>query len=321
MTTFESNNLDDVQAQETGNLSSEETANKSKKAVKLSEQWWFILLQVLVIPLTLALIGYGFTLFQTDLTNKRQDADSADKARETREQVLTDYSKQISELVTKHNLNNFGKGADTYVRSIAKGQTFIALRRLDVSDKNGEDDQAKAEDDQAKAKVDAGKLKGLLIRYLHDAWLIGYLYKSEESKPEEPVEPTIILGGANITDVVLENAWLEGINLRGAVLNNGNFRNAFLKNANLSNTSLRNVDFTGADLTDADLTGADLRFAKLKSAKNMDSTKLDGACYIENQTDFPSEFKPKNMIAIDQDRSEPGKPNYEKCPPASRKSE
>ncbi len=54
MTTFESKNSDDVQAQETDNIGSEKTANKSEKAVKLSDRSLFIVIQEILMPLTLA---------------------------------------------------------------------------------------------------------------------------------------------------------------------------------------------------------------------------------------------------------------------------
>jgi hypothetical protein len=242
--------------------------------------------------------------YQFESTANQQKSDSEDKARETKEQVLTDYSKTIGELVTKSNL---GKRDDSYVQNIARGQTLVALRRLNASDGNGKDD---------KSKVDAGKLKGLLIRYLYDAWLIGY-DPSYYGLKKPPVKPTIDLFGANITNVVLEDAWLPGIGLQKAWLNEGNFKNAYLNKASLYQVSLIHADFSGADLREADLRGADLRFANLAEA-DISEAKLDSACYVKGKEAeyFPSDFKPEKfkMVAIPEDKSDPNKPNFERCP-------
>jgi Pentapeptide repeats (8 copies) len=237
--------------------------------------------------------------FQYLATTAQQKADSADKAIETREQVLSDYSRAIAELMTK---NKEETGNEEYIsnynkRNIARGQTFVALRRLNISDGDGKDD--------------ASKLKGLLIRYLYELRLIdNYELVGKDVKADEA---DINLEGANIDNVVLEDAWLPNIDLTGAWLRKGNFRNADLSRAILRNTNLTDADFTGADFT-----GADLRFAKLTSAI-LEKTTLTGACYIEGTEAeyFPPSFNPEEyeMVAISKDQSDPNKSNFQPCPP------
>ncbi|HEY9729816.1 MAG TPA: pentapeptide repeat-containing protein [Chroococcales cyanobacterium] len=272
---------------------------------KFNEKPWIVILGTILMPFLVAVVGFQFTEKQTKIANDRQDNDSADKAIETREQVLTDYSKAIAELMTKENLE---KKSDESVKNIARGQTLIALRRLNVSDD--------------KSKVDAGKLKGLLIRYLYDTQLIGYdcSYVNNpncDARGDSNEKLIIDLFGANITNVVLEDAWLPGIGLQKAWLNEGNFKNAYLQGANLYQVSLINADFSGANLTRADLTGADLRFTKLTKAK-ISEAKLEAACYVKGTEAkyFPPGFKPETfkMVAFDEDKSDPSKPNFERCP-------
>jgi Pentapeptide repeats (8 copies) len=261
--------------------------------------------------------------WQYQATTAQQKSDSADKERETKEQVLTDYGKSISELVTKYKL---GKKSDESVKNTARGQTFIALRRLDPGDKPKDDKDDKSKDDK-------GKLKGLLIRYLYDANLIGYDCRyvkydancdANKKKAIEPnfepnrVEGVMDLFGANITKVVLEDAWLPNLDLPKTWLNEANFKNTYLMGASLYQASLINADFTGADLSDADFTSADLRFANLKTAKNLNPAKFQNACYVEGTEAkyFPDGFDlvKAGMIAIAKNQSDPSNSNnFERC--------
>jgi uncharacterized protein YjbI with pentapeptide repeats len=263
---------------------------------------------------------------QYKATTAQQESDSADKAIETREQVLTDYGKAISELMTK---NKEETSKEEYIsnenkRNIARGQTFIALRRLNVSDKpksdkgwfntllvtlhlRNPDENSKNEDE---SKVDAGKLKGLLIRYLYELRLIDN-YEFNEQGVRVLDQGDIYLGGADIDNVVLEDAWLPNIDLTGAWLRNGNFINADLRNANFTG-----ANFTGANFTGSDLRRADLRFANLTNA-NLTRAKLDDACYVEGTEAkyFPAGFQPEtfNMIAIPEEQSDSNNSNFQPC--------
>jgi uncharacterized protein YjbI with pentapeptide repeats len=181
-------------------------------------------------------------------------------------------------------------------KNIARGQTFVALRRLNISDGRGKDD--------------AGNLKGLLIRYLYELRVIDS-YELDEKGTKIPDVADIDLGGADIDNVVLKDAWLRDIDLTKAWLRNGNFNKADLYGATLRGTNL-----TGATLTNATLTGADLRSANLTGA-DLTGANLTGACYIEGTaaTSFPNGFDPVNagMKAIPQDKSDPSKPNFQRC--------
>jgi uncharacterized protein YjbI with pentapeptide repeats len=293
--------------------------SKSDNSVKFNEKPWVVLLGTIGTPLVVALLGFIFTANQTTLANQRQDADSADKAIEIREQVLTDYGKSVTDLLGKSNSNGQG---NPDVEKMIRGQTLIALRRLNVAEADESQDAENAKvtsnllnldwnpfstkeqsqvskDKEAESKLEAGNLKGMLIRYLYETHLLGYSYS-----PETPAR--VSLSGADVNDVVLEDAWLYGIQLRGAWLKNGNFKNA----------NLTSADFTGANLTGADFTRTDLRFANLKFA-NLSTAILSGACYVAGTeaTYFPDGFDPveAGMVAIAEDESNPTAPNFKPC--------
>ncbi|NJO80547.1 MAG: pentapeptide repeat-containing protein [Cyanobacteria bacterium RM1_2_2] len=284
------------QNESTGKGASNAT-NEPKKTNPNARLEWT---KAILFPLAIALTGWYLSGNQFKITNLRQDADSAAKAIETREQVLTDYSKTIADLLTKNKTTDVTEyGMDAEQKNITRGQTLIALRRLNIPDKNDKSDVSQNEEDD-ESQNDAGKLKGLLIRYLYDAQIIGYGYSSS-NKPA-----MVTLSGADIKHVVLENAWLPRINLRNAELDKSNFRNASLWSANLQD----------AKLAGADLTGADLRFAMLQSA-TLEKATLKKACYVEGTeaTYFPLGFEPEtfDMVAIPEDQSYPSKPNFQRC--------
>jgi hypothetical protein len=282
---------ENTSSRQTINNESTETAENSDK---LSDKPWYELTKDIIIPVAVFILGAFFTWSQFKITSDKQKSDDTAKDTETKEQVLTDYGKTIAELVTKNKLDKEG---DNSVKNIARGQTLIALRRLNVADKNGKADESKDE---------AGKLKGLLIRYLYDARLILY--------PSDDVLPQIDLSGANINKIVLQDAWLPNIGLQKAWLNEGNFKKANLKGAKFYQASLINADFTGADLGGADFTGADLRGADLRGA-DLNNTKLDYICYVEETSHFPPDFKLKDgMYNMSKDTSDPSKSDFEPCP-------
>jgi uncharacterized protein YjbI with pentapeptide repeats len=76
----------------------------------------------------------------------------------------------------------------------------------------------------------------------------------------------IRLEWADMTEVELHEANLEGVDFSGALLERANLVDANLAGANLSQADLTEADLRRADLTGAKLSGADLRGAKLRDA-------------------------------------------------------
>jgi uncharacterized protein YjbI with pentapeptide repeats len=167
-----------------------------------------------------------------------------------------------------------------------------------------------SKDKEAESKLEAGNLKGMLIRYLYETHLLGYSYS-----PETPAR--VSLSGADVNDVVLEDAWLYDVQLQGAWLRNGNFKNADLTSADFTGANLTSADFTEATLTGTNFTRADLRFADLKLTNLIDVANLSGACYVTGTeaTHLPDGFDPveAGMVAIAEDESNPGTSNFKPC--------
>jgi uncharacterized protein YjbI with pentapeptide repeats len=108
-----------------------------------------------------------------------------------------------------------------------------------------------------------GNDKGTLIRFLAE----NHLINSEQ--------PIVVLAGADLRHVDLEDAWLPDISLQKAYILDGNLVNTDLTRANLRNAVLKRVDLTGAILKDTDFTNADLEGAFL----NVDEALESGAVF------------------------------------------
>ncbi|WP_342237000.1 pentapeptide repeat-containing protein [Inquilinus sp. OTU3971] len=84
------------------------------------------------------------------------------------------------------------------------------------------------------------------------------------------------LTGAQLRDVSLTRATMDGAILTGAEAYGAKFNRATLPGAKLDSARLANTDFTDADLTGADLSKSDLRNARFVGAKLRGAT-LTGA--------------------------------------------
>ena len=175
----------------------------------------------IVIVVLIFIAGLCFNWFQRNQAEKQQKIDKAkteiqgyvDRAAQasgTRQKVLTDYSNRVSDLMLATKLS------DSSLRNVLRGETLIALRRLDDKDEirkyidktidiEGEllklikpttskekDTANKAENAQIAPDVldgfnDGGELKGFLIRFLFDSKLL------------TRYDPIVDLRGANIS--------------------------------------------------------------------------------------------------------------------------
>jgi uncharacterized protein YjbI with pentapeptide repeats len=88
------------------------------------------------------------------------------------------------------------------------------------------------------------------------------------------------IGGAQMSGVRLDQAWLAHAVLAGADLSEARLIGSALRNANLHEANLSRADLRNADLSDANLGGAYLRAADLRGA-DLTSTALAGAEFRE----------------------------------------
>lgn len=259
--------------------------------------WWEKILIPIISGILIggAAVGIAFSgnrfneVQQVNATLQRYK-DRAIQASGTRQKVLTDYSERISNLVVVNALKQSLSTDD--IRKVARGETLIALRRLDD---NGEGEKLiKDATDLLKSTAplesidalsgfnDAGDMKGLLVRFLFESKLLTDGNDPINPETQPPANnPVVVLSGANITRVVLENADLPRIDLRGAWLTGGNFQNAIMRYADLYDANLKYSNFENTDLRDADLEKADLSNSNLKKANlrraNLINTNLKEA--------------------------------------------
>ena len=236
-------------------------------------------LQLLGIPLALAALAFLLNNAQS----RREEQNEAQRAAQqrrvavdaAREDTLTSYLAQMSELVLDRRLLRSLPGAD--VRAIASTATLTAVRRLN------------------------GQRRGLVIQFLADAGLLGSdtqsravaLDKADVTQADLRHEflLNVDLSDANLRQADLFRAVLGEVdfsrtnlssaNLRSAQFSNATLDDANMNSANVSNalfltSSLQRTNLTKADLSGTVLDGADLRDANLRQA-DLSKAQLRGA--------------------------------------------
>jgi uncharacterized protein YjbI with pentapeptide repeats len=215
-------------------------------------------MQLLLIPLLLAIGGYWFTAQQNSTSLQVAE----DQQQET---VLETYINHLSGLMLNNNLSK-SKSGDV-VRAVAQAETLAALRRLDPA------------------------RKGALVQFLYASGLINKnnviisLQGADltNARITNVITTSIGIAPAISTYVVnLFNADLSGADLAGADLSDSE-----LVGINLSAASLDGANLSGDDLSQADLTEAGLYKANLNSSvlngADLTNADLEGASVTQNQ--------------------------------------
>ena len=213
--------------------------------------WEF--LDLLIVPLALAIVGFGFTFIQDNRQQNIEDqrAESAIKIEERRAQnaALQAYLDQMNHLVLDRKLLKVNKGVPVHepgdpVYTLAQARTTTSITQFD-----GENNQA-------------------VTRFLSDARLL-----------KEPA----LLAKTDLEGAQLPNAGLQNANLAGTNLTGANLAEAVLVNADFSATEKEGGDTSRitADLTRADLSKATLHEADLARCTmgkvNLRKATLQGA--------------------------------------------
>jgi uncharacterized protein YjbI with pentapeptide repeats len=219
-------------------------------------------LQLLIIPLALAIIALVFQLANTrterQIAQERYEQDQQIALDKQREDLLQAYLDRISELLLKDSLRT---STSKEVRNVARVRTITVLTQLD------------------------SRRIGYVFDFLREAGLM-----STTSNDNVVSLSDAILAGVDWSRVLLRNVNLSGVylnraNLSNALIHFSNFSNARLSRANLRRTNLSGANLSETDLTGADLTGADLNGAKvtpeqLTKAKSLkDATMPDGSIH------------------------------------------
>lgn len=219
-------------------------------------------LELLGIPVVLAILGYGLQQQQqkrAEVLSQKQREIAADEAKE---EILQAYFDRLSTLLIDKNIlaiaakvySPEGEQAETFPQAtpeekelldaaidVIRARTLSILRRLEGD----------------------GDKKTSVVRFLIDANVISKARLSLSG---------VDLSGANLSRTELYGADFSGANLKGAYLQfanlrNANFGSANLEGANLGMAYLRGANFADSqnfgcktNLSNAQLNGTDLRF-------------------------------------------------------------
>jgi uncharacterized protein YjbI with pentapeptide repeats len=241
-------------------------------------------LQLLIVPLALAVIGFVFSIQQ----DKRQDAIEDRRAKQaqkleakralqaqeledqralqaqklqdkrTEQATFQEYLDQLGTLLLDRDLRGADENSD--VRRLARGRTLV------VFDAISSFRQVRA------------------LRFLYEADLI-------QSTPDE--QPIISLDNTSLPDIELPGrAFLRGAHLQQANLSEANLDHADLRDTYLPRAELQHTDLARADLEGANLEGAFLNDANLSEAKLVDA---DLSRAEKNQSNRGADLRNANL--------------------------
>ena len=182
-------------------------------------------LDLLIVPVVLAIGGYLFTRSESRATR-------AVAERRTEDEALQAYLDQMGQLLLDKAQPLRQSEEESEERTFARARTLTVLPRLD------------------------GVRKGSVLQFLSEAGLIAQ---------DSPVIALggADLSGANLSGANLSGIWLREADLSRAHLVGTLLPHADLSRANLSGADLRRANLTGAALKRTDLTGTDVRGARL----------------------------------------------------------
>jgi uncharacterized protein YjbI with pentapeptide repeats len=243
-------------------------------------------LDVLIVPVMIALFAGFFTIVQAFWQTAAEDARQQALADQTaqiqqfiekfrvQEASLQEYLDLMTNLLLNHDLRGSHVGDE--VRAIAQTQTLTTLRKMDTQGKQ------------------------TVVLFLRDAGLIqssDYLGGSNERPIISLMKVDLTsadlsgaeLFGAEMVEANLSEASLRGTDLSDALLAHANLRGADLRDADLTAADVRGADLSEANLSDADLSlailsDANLSFANLRDAEGLTEEQVTEAHTLEGAT-------------------------------------
>lgn len=211
-------------------------------------------LQLLIIPLGIAVVVFALNLAQSGRDQRREDRQAGRErsiaADGRREDALRGYLQQMSELLLHRKLLRSPRGSE--VRSVARILTLTVLRRLD------------------------GERKGFVLWFLTDAKLIDRKDPKVDLSRAD-LRGATLRGGPPLAEVDLSRADLRSADFRSLVLLHVNFhqadlrgasfRDAFLSWPDSPQSHLVGTDLRGTDFSGAYLNGVDFLFSCLTGSR------------------------------------------------------
>jgi len=246
-----------------------------------SDQTLFNWLQLVIIPVTLAVGAYLFSRVQSR-------SDQLIAANHEEELLLQGYMDAMSELILEKRLSSATGDTqeDKDLRNIARSRTLITLRGLVTPNPDGNN-----------------RRRGSLLRFLFETELIdknNLLIDLKKANFEVAYARKFTLKSANLEradfyKACLRKANLREANLKRAYLVRADLRGTDLRGAILIRANFRETIFGRSNENDTDKKVTDLRGADLTGAKNLAGANLKGVIYGEykgKSTKWPEDFDP-----------------------------
>jgi uncharacterized protein YjbI with pentapeptide repeats len=191
-------------------------------------------LDLLIVPVVLAVGGYLFTRAENSRTEKLAGQRAQDQALQT-------YLEQISQLLADKDRPLHRAAPGDHLSTVTRAWTLSVLPQLD------------------------GRRKNRVIHFLRE---LGLIYKDSRIVDLSGADlRKALLSGAHLSNIDLSHCFLQDAHLRGAHLNGADLYRANLSDTDLRDAYLRGANLNGADMGLADLSGADLTNAQLSSAQ------------------------------------------------------
>lgn len=246
----------------------EKDKGKNQESDKKKRDW----IDLLAIPIVLALVGAGLSwlnnAFQQKLADNRQ-----------RDAVVTQYIQNMKELLLDKDRPLRESKENDVSRDVARIFTTTTLQQLTSDeDKNGQNKQ-----------------KASVLLFLSLSNLI------KTSEPIVMLGSSILGSDMDFSGAYLPEGYLEGAALSGVNLSNANLTGAYLNQANLAATRLDN-----ANLKNAQLDGAYLLQTYLFKAKNLTNKQIKSACnwkgaiYTEADENLKAKDREANQRRIEE---------------------
>ncbi len=179
-------------------------------------------LQLLIVPVMLAIVGASFVFIQLQAEERRAQAQLDAEEQRAQDEALQTYLGRMGDLLLDEGLLSPQQGLQqapqqrVEARTLARARTLTILGRID------------------------GTRKRSVVQFLYESQLI------------QKDQPIVSLSGAD----------LSGAGLSGAILSDANLSDAGLSGADLSDADLFEADLRSATLLEADLSNAELRGVK-----------------------------------------------------------
>jgi Pentapeptide repeats (8 copies) len=207
-------------------------------------------MQLLFVPLMIALLAGGLTWWQTSSEHAKQAEEAArQEALRAQNTAIQAYLDQMSSLMLEKHLRK--KGPDSEVRTLAQARTTAILPAVESENKR------------------------TLLQFLSDTGLV------QKRGADSPV---LSLAHADLSDANFRNMELGGADLSYADLSGANLSYADLSDADLNNADLQDANLGGADLSGAKLRHAYMSGAHMSGAVGWTRKQLATAVSLEGAT-------------------------------------